>query len=283
MKTVLITGANGGLGKSLATKFASKKYRVLMACRNRQKGLQAREDVIRKSKNNDVEIFTLDLASMDSILSLKENIPQNTSQKKMQYFPIDILINNAGILTSSRQYTADGYPLLTGVNFLGTAVFTLTMLPFLSEDAKIFNINSLMYHFGNIHADFFSKKNSNYFLFKNMRDYADSKLGNLLFVSALANEFQKQNKNIVVNAIDPGVINTNMITMHAWFDVFADKLFRPFIRSPQQVAEKIFETCTHVKKENGLLLKNNNIVSLPKKILQYREEQKLLLRLQNFL
>lgn len=284
MKIVVITGANGGIGKALSLKFALEKYHVFMVCRDLQKGIQAQSDVIRQTNNEWVDVITADLASLSSIFVLTKKLKEQLTKKNLK---IDLLINNAGILTNTQELTTDGFPYMMGVNFIGTAILTLGMLPLLSAKAKILNVNSLTYRLGNIRRDFFLPQNKQYFFLKKMRDYADSKLANLLFVHALAKELQEKKQSIVIHAIDPGVVNTNMITMHAWFDVFADKFFRPFIRLPQQVAEEIFfmnnSILSSQEKANGFILKGKKISPLPQKIVHYKGKQQLLFGLRKLM
>lgn len=291
MNIVVITGANGGLGKALSMQFALQNYQIFMLVRNLEKGKIAQQEVKALSKNPNIELLQLDLSSFASLKSFAKNIETKLANQK-----ISILINNAGVL--SRDKTINKEQTMWKVNFLGTSLLTLLLLPFLKKDGKIYNIVSLTYRFGKIPVRFLDKLCSspikrNFFLFA----YADSKLANFLFVRSLAKEFRAQNKLLSIYAIDPGVINSNMITMNLWFDVLADKIFRPWIQTTKVAAQKVFFIVNNVNppKENGKLLKRslcpkkqqNKILNLSQKseriITKNAVEENMLSCLQNLL
>lgn len=294
MKVVVITGANGGLGKALSLQFALQNYRVFMVARNLEKGRVAQKQVISLSKNPNVELLQLDLSSFISFNKFAKNMKKKLAKQK-----ISILINNAGLL--SRDQKTKQEQQMWKVNFLGTSLFTLFLLPLFKQSGRIYNIVSLTYRFGKVPSSLNKQLCSpppsrSFFLLA----YADSKLANFLFVRALSNEFRMKNKSLSIYAIDPGVINSNMISMNAWFDVLADKLFRPWLQTTEIAAQKVLAIIndTNLEKEHGELLKRkllyqdkktsqNKILSLPRKIHKQIKknttERKILLCLQDLL
>ncbi|RWS30978.1 dehydrogenase-like protein [Leptotrombidium deliense] len=109
-KTVVITGANCGLGKEAATQFAKRKADVIMTCRDLEKCLKSRVEVVLKSGNKNVMCSQLDLASLQSI----NDFVTRLKKKKKE---VNILVNNAGVMRCPRTVTSDGFEMQLGVIF----------------------------------------------------------------------------------------------------------------------------------------------------------------------
>ena len=139
-KTVIITGANSGIGKSAALHFAQNGDRVILACRNRQRGEQALSEITRKTGNTKVELLLVDLASLQSVRAFVEEF-------KSRHSSLYGLINNAAIFDVNRKervLSPDGYELLFATNYLGHFLLTNLLLDALidSVSARILNVSS---------------------------------------------------------------------------------------------------------------------------------------------
>ena len=128
--------------------------------------------------------------------------------------------------------TADGFEQTVGVNCVGTAALTLALLPLMHPGSRIVNTLSCTYRIGRVDDRLLEPDPERYARF---RAYGTSKLALLLFSLELRERVARQ--GIGVFAADPGIVDTNMITMHRWFDPIADLLFRPLIKTPEQGAE----------------------------------------------
>eukprot|EP00105_Crassostrea_gigas_P030343 XP_011452614.1 PREDICTED: retinol dehydrogenase 13 [Crassostrea gigas] len=136
-KTVIITGANTGIGKETAIDLASRGAKVILACRDVMRAERAATDIMKKSNNQNIVVKIVDLASLDSIRKFADNI--NKSEPK-----IDILINNAGIMMCPYWKTQDGFEMQFGVNHLGHFLLTNLLLDKIksSAPARIINVSS---------------------------------------------------------------------------------------------------------------------------------------------
>lgn len=137
-KTVIITGANTGIGKETALDLAKRGARVILACRDLNKSLQAADEIRKKTGNGNVFVKLLDLASLESVRQFAKEI--NAQEDR-----IDILINNAGIMACPKWKTKDGFETQFGVNHLGHFLLTNLLLDKIKQTgkARIVNVSSL--------------------------------------------------------------------------------------------------------------------------------------------
>ena len=110
-KIVIVTGANSGIGKETALALAKMGATVVMVCRSQERGAAALADIKRSSGSDNVHLMLCDLGSQASIRRF-------TDQFKAQYDRLDVLVNNAGLMNSSRQETEDGIEMTFAVNHL---------------------------------------------------------------------------------------------------------------------------------------------------------------------
>ena len=142
-------------------------------------------------------------------------------------------MNDAGTMETGRHITEDGLERTVSVNYVGHYLLTRKLLPLMKEGSRIVNMVSCTYAIGRLDfPDFFTKGKKG--AFWRIPIYSNTKLALTLFTIDLANRVRE--KGIVVNAADPGIVSTDIITMHAWFDPLTDILFRPFIRTPRKGA-----------------------------------------------
>ena len=141
--------------------------------------------------------------------------------------------NNAGTMETARKVTEDGLERTVSVNYVGPYLLTRKLLPLMGEGSRIVNMVSCTYAIGTLDfPDFFRKGKKGGFW--RIPIYSNTKLALTLFTIDLSRRVRE--RGITVNAADPGIVSTDIITMHMWFDPLTDILFRPFIRTPRQGA-----------------------------------------------
>eukprot|EP00731_Ephydatia_muelleri_P018554 Em0011g594a len=199
-KTVIITGANAGIGKETATELARRGARVILACRNTEKGEEAALDVRAKSANENVVFRLLDLASFESIWQFASKILEDERR-------IDILINNSGVMGCPYTKTKDGFEMQFGVNHLGHFLLTHLLLDRLKEApaARIINVSSVAHSF--VNGITFDDLNSEK-AYTVHSAYFRSKLANILFTRSLAKRLI--GTSVTANSLHPGSVRTEL-------------------------------------------------------------------------
>ena len=199
-KTVIITGANTGIGLETAVDLAGRQARVILACRSSEKGEKAAVEVRRRSGNDNVVFRLLDLSSLESVRRFASTMLDEEPQ-------IDILVNNAGVMACPYTKTVDGFEMQFGVNHLGHFLLTNLLLDRLKEAkaARIVNVSSIAYRGGKINFDDMNYEHSKYSSFS---AYSNSKLANILFTRALAKRLE--GTEVTVNVLHPGAVRTKL-------------------------------------------------------------------------
>lgn len=225
-KLAVITGADGGMGMEITRAVATAGYKVIMACRDPEIAEEKRQLIMRETGNIALEIVPVNLASLSSTASFANELLQRGEV-------IILLMNNAGTMETRRCITEDGLERTVSVNYVAPYLLTRKLLPLMGEGSRIVNMVSCTYAIGKLDfPDFFlrGKKGA----FWRIPIYSNTKLALTLFTIALSKKVKE--KGIIVNAADPGIVSTKIITMHMWFDPLTDIFFRPFIRTPRQGA-----------------------------------------------
>lgn len=226
-KLAVVTGADGGMGTEITRALAFAGYRVVMACCRVQKAEEVRRNLLRERSGLQMEIRKIDLASLASVAAFADRMLAEGRR-------VSLLMNNAGTMETARRITEDGLERTVSVNYAGHYLLTRKLLPLMGEGSRIVNMVSCTYAVGRLDfPDFFTqgKKGS----FWRIPIYSNTKLALTLFTIDLAARVRE--RGIAVNAADPGIVSTDIITMHAWFDPLTDIFFRPFIRTPLQGAD----------------------------------------------
>ncbi len=202
-KVAIVTGSNTGIGFETALDFAYRGARVIVATRNALKGEKAVSEIKQKSGNEGVVFKQLNLASLHSIEEFAAAVLKEESQ-------LDILVNNAGIIESNGGRTEDDFEMIMGVNHLGHFHLTNLLLDCLkaAPSARIVCVSSVVQRFkGRFDFDMINKYNDHK-MGPICMSYVQSKVANVLFARALA-ERLKETK-VTVNALSPGIVNTQM-------------------------------------------------------------------------
>lgn len=167
-KTVLITGANSGIGFKASELMAYLGANVIMVCRNIKKAQAAKANLLRDYPKARIDIMSLDISDTSSIDAFVEDL-------KSGNVDVDIFLNNAGIFRKPGQTTKDGFELVMGTNYLGSYYLTEMVLPYLeglAHEVIYINTISIIHKIGTVdYSDFFYRKHYNSFAV-----YARSKL-----------------------------------------------------------------------------------------------------------
>ncbi|XP_061899435.1 retinol dehydrogenase 12 isoform X2 [Entelurus aequoreus] len=200
-KTAMVTGANSGIGKSIAMDFARRGARVLLACRSVSRGAAAAEEIKAKTGNSDVHVRQVDLSSLDSVGDLAEKILKEEKA-------LHILVNNAAVSGLPQQITHDGFDVSFATNHLGPFLLTnlLTDLMKTSTPARIVTLSSVNHKKGEVDFSHFHGENLTHRL---DRVYNHTKLHNIICTNELARRLQ--GTGVTANSVHPGVVMTGMM------------------------------------------------------------------------
>ncbi|MFE0153039.1 oxidoreductase [Nonomuraea sp. NPDC059007] len=190
-RTVVVTGANSGIGRAAARVLAAKDARVVLAVRDLAKGRAAAAGMTGR-----VEVRRLDLADLASVRAFAEDFTE----------PVDVLINNAGVMIPPFSRTVDGFELQFGTNHLGHFALTNLLLPQVRE--RVVTVSSGGHRVGSIDFDDLGWERKPY---RAMGAYAQSKLANLLFTSELQRRLSEAGSTVIATAAHPGASATNLL------------------------------------------------------------------------
>ncbi len=200
-RTIVVTGANGGLGYEAARQFAHRGGHVILACRDQEKAEYALQTIRSERTDVSIEYLTLDLASLESIRSFAKRCLDRHSR-------IHVLCNNAGVMAIPQRQTVDGFEMQLGTNHLGHFALTGQLLPALlnSAGARVVNVSSTAHRIGRM--DF---EDLNWELrYGRWAAYGRSKLANLLFTYELQRRFSANGTDLISVACHPGYAATNL-------------------------------------------------------------------------
>ncbi|MBD8505848.1 SDR family NAD(P)-dependent oxidoreductase [Hoyosella sp. G463] len=193
-RTVIVTGANSGLGAVTARELAAHGASVVMACRDVGKGEQAREAIVKDHPGADVEVRALDLADLSSVYEFAKDVST-----------FDVLINNAGVMAVPKSRTKDGFEMQFGTNHLGHFALTGLLLGRIRD--RVVTVSSMAHTLGSIDFDDLNWEKRNY---QRWRAYGQSKLANLLFAYELQRRLAAAGSPVRSVAAHPGYASTNL-------------------------------------------------------------------------
>ncbi|MET0898259.1 MAG: oxidoreductase [Mycobacterium sp.] len=188
-RTVIVTGANSGLGEVTARELARVGAKVILAVRNTSKG-----ETAAAGMPGDVEVRALDLSSLSSVRDFAAGIIQ-----------VDVLVNNAGIMAVPYAETADGFESQIGTNHLGHFALTNLLLPKIT--GRVVTVSSMMHLMGRVNVKDLNWKARPYFAWP---AYGQSKLANLLFTTELQHRLDRAGSTLTSVAAHPGYSATNL-------------------------------------------------------------------------
>ncbi len=230
-KTCLVTGASNGIGKVTAGALADVGARVVMVCRDPQRGEAARTEIAQRSGSESIDLLIADLSSQRQVRRLASDVAS-------RYDRLDVLVNNAGAMNTSRTVTEDGIETTWAVNHLAYFLLTNQLLDMLKANGagRIVSVSSRAHVGSRIDFDDVQGESR----FSGYRIYGQSKLANVLFTYELARRLD--GSGVTANCLHPGVVATGF--GHNNRDDFFGRTFsvvlkalRPFILSPERGAE----------------------------------------------
>ncbi|MEO3973326.1 oxidoreductase [Streptomyces sp. CAU 1734] len=203
-RTAVVTGANSGIGLITARELARRGARVILACRSEERGRAAEKRIRAHLPQAEAEFRPLDLGDLGSVREFAAAYPDDR---------LDLLINNAGVMSMPQGRTADGFETHFGVNHLGHFALTGLLLPRLlaTPGARVVSVSSVMHAVADPDmADLNSERG-----YRRAAAYGRSKSANLLFVHELARRAETAGADLVAAAAHPGYSATNLQTAAA--------------------------------------------------------------------
>ena len=232
-KHIAITGPTAGIGRTASLELARRGARLTLFCRSMEKGTALQQEIVAAGGSRP-SIIIMDMADLDSVRRAGE---QFLATEKS----LDVLLNNAGVVNTSRKETLDGFEETLAVNHFAPFLLTGLLLPVLqnTRGARIVNVASDAHAFVKSMGFEDMQATKNY---KTFREYGRSKLANILFTRRLATLLRGQ--DVTVNCLHPGAVSTSLGSQNGGFlSKILPLLLKPFFRSPEQGAQTSIYLC----------------------------------------
>ena len=226
-KVALVTGGTSGIGKATAMALSAMGTDVVVVGRDRERGERAVEE-IRAQTGGRVDLALADLSSQAEVRALAEEF-------KRRYDRLDVLVNNAGLVQSTRTETVDGLESTFATNHLAPFLLTNLLLDMLQQSApsRVVTVSSEAERWGNIDFDDLqSKKN-----YRGFPVYGMTKLANIMFTYELAERLE--GTGVTATCMHPGAVNTRFGTNNWGPMTILFRLFKPLMRTPDQGADTV--------------------------------------------
>ncbi len=223
-KTVMITGATGGIGLASATALARAGASLVLIGRSAARGREAQEKIHRATGNDQIDFLCADFSSLAEVRRVADAFVSGNR-------PLHVLLNNAGVMNTQRKLSRDGFEEMFAVNYLAHYLLTRMLLPCLerSAPARIVHVASNAHAFcKGINFDDLSHQER----FSAFTVYGHSKLANMLFSNELARRLH--GSGVSSNALHPGAVATGIGTNNGIAGRVLPWLLKPFFRSPEK-------------------------------------------------
>lgn len=232
-RTIVVTGANSGLGFAASKALLERGHHVVMACRNANKATDAAERLARET-GRVPEIRALDLGDLTSVRAFVDEWADR---------PIDVLLNNAGVMGLDKSTTADGFEYQLGVNHLGHFALTGLLLPVLEANGggRVVNVSSIGHRPGRVDLNdpMYDRRR-----YSRWGAYFQSKLANLLFTAELDRRLRAADSRVIGLCSHPGTARTEIGKVG---DSITNRIIRRFapviFRTADQGAESLVRAC----------------------------------------
>lgn len=233
-KRVAITGPTAGIGRESALELGRRGAQLLLLCRSADKGAALAAEIATAGAP-EPRVIPLDMASLASVREAAEHILAEDR-------PLDVLLNNAGLINTVRRESLDGFEETLAVNHFAPFLLTGLLLPALQRAgaARVVNVASDAHQFvRGMHFEDMQAERS----YRTFREYGRSKLANILFTRSLARRLE--GAPLTVNCLHPGAVSTALGSQNRGvMSRIVPLLLRPFFRTPQQGAQtSIFLCC----------------------------------------
>lgn len=193
-----ITGPTSGIGRGAVKVLSASFDRLLLLCRNLEKGTQLKKELSELNTELKIDIIKCDLSELSSVQQAADRI-------KEHYDHIDCLINNAGMVSASKKESIDGYELMMATNYIGPFLLTHELIPLVmkSDRKQIVVVSSGAYKFAPAKEPFFKPTR-----FNPISGYGRSKLGTLYLAQELHEQYSRE--GLRATAVHPGMVSTNI-------------------------------------------------------------------------
>jgi NAD(P)-dependent dehydrogenase (short-subunit alcohol dehydrogenase family) len=200
-KTIIVTGANAGIGYETALALYQKGAHVIIASRDSKKANEAIEQLKKQGGSGSLEFIELNLANLVAVKQFADEFKQKHSK-------LDVLINNVGVMIPPASKTDDGYELQFGVNHVAHFALTGYLYPVLkaTPNSRVVAVSSMAYLHGAIDFDNLRTEKN----YDAMREYAQSKLANVLFSLELQRRIEAAGDDVQSIAVQPGANKTEL-------------------------------------------------------------------------
>ena len=235
-KTIVVTGGNSGIGKALIKDFLLGENKVIMIARNSEKTLKVYKEMASLGNKNSLELITGDLSVPEDIIAIINKLS----------FPVDILINNAGLLKRKKELTNEEIEMTMSVNYLAAFRLTMGLINNKNMPKKIINVTSELFKKGKIDIG----EILNPAKYNGQEAYANSKLANIMFSSEL---YKRYSNDLEVISVHPGVVATSSFREYPnWFANFLNL----FLEKPESASKKICDIAVSDNAKSGYYKQN---------------------------
>nr|XP_020027800.1 dehydrogenase/reductase SDR family member on chromosome X [Castor canadensis] len=210
-RVAIVTGGTDGIGLATAKHLARLRMRVVIAANNETKAQEVVRQIKEETLNDKVEFLYCDLSSLRSV----RDFVQKFKGKKI---PLHVLVNNAGVMMVPERKTKDGFEEHFGLNYLGHFLLTYLLLDTLKKSgspghsARVVTVSSATHYVGQLNLDDLQGRRG----YSPHGAYAQSKLALVLFTYHLQHLLDAQGSHVTANAVDPGVVNTDLYQHVFW-------------------------------------------------------------------
>ncbi len=231
-RIAIVTGANNGLGYETALALAKKDMKVILACRNLAKAEIAKQAICKEVPQAEIDIMVIDLSKLASVRTFANAFLE-------KYTQLDILINNAGIMTPPFSLSEEGFESQMAANYFGHFLLTALLLEMLMKTphSRIVTLSSIAHKTGKINFDDLQSQKK----YSPMVAYSQSKLACLMFSYELQRRLTQMGSQTISLAAHPGISDTNLLKntpIPNWlFDLFKPIMNLTFLQSAKAGAE----------------------------------------------
>ncbi|KAF6157730.1 hypothetical protein GIB67_037303 [Kingdonia uniflora] len=253
-------GASSGIGSETARVLALHGVHVVMGVRNVAAGTSVKVDIVKKIPTAKVDVMELDLSSMASVRKF-------ASEFNSLGLPLNILINNAGVMMTPFMLSQDNFEMQFATNHIGHFLLTNLLLENMKSTAeqskiegKVVNLSSEGHRFAYSEGIRFDKINDKE-KYNTVYAYGQSKLANILHANELARHFKEDGVQITANSLHPGAIATNLLRYHSFLHGILGLVGKYFIKNIPQGAATTCYVALHpqVKGVSGKYFLDSNI------------------------
>ncbi|XP_076934906.1 short-chain dehydrogenase TIC 32, chloroplastic-like [Bidens hawaiensis] len=226
--TAIVTGASSGIGLETTRVLALRGVHVVMAVRNTKTGEKVKESIIADLPNAKVDVMELDLSSLASVRTFGAEYCSSG-------LPLNILINNAGVMGPPFTLSKDKVELQFATNHLGHFLLTNLLLETMKntslehkKEGRIVNVSSMGHRLSKgIYFDKINDESS----YSPLYAYGQSKLANILHANELTRRFKEEKIELTANSLHPGAIATNLLRHHSFFEGVVNCVGKYFLKT----------------------------------------------------